>query len=57
MHWSHHIGTYISPRLSELVNLNFALLLKTKDDLQCWVNKLTSVIGKIIAVKMTVPLK
>lgn len=43
------LGIQISPRLTELFNLNFTpLLIKINDDLQCWMNSQISVMGRIV---------
>lgn len=50
-----YLGISISPRLSELVNLNFNPLLKTvEDNLQRWMNLPTSLIGRIATIKMAI---
>ncbi|CAJ1048216.1 LINE-1 retrotransposable element ORF2 protein [Xyrichtys novacula] len=50
-----YLGIHISPRLSELINLNFTpLLKKINDDLQRWMNLPLSILGRIATVKMTI---
>lgn len=48
-------GIHVSPRMSELPNLNFTPLLKTiNNDLQRWMNLPLSILGRIASVKMTI---
>uniref|UniRef100_A0A672F570 Reverse transcriptase domain-containing protein n=1 Tax=Salarias fasciatus TaxID=181472 RepID=A0A672F570_SALFA len=50
-----YLGIHISPRLSELITLNFTPLLKTiNDDLQRWMNIPLSLLGRIATIKMTI---
>lgn len=48
-----YLGINISPKLSELFNLNYTpLLKKIEDDLKRWINLLLSLMGCIPTVKM-----
>ncbi|XP_051807528.1 LINE-1 retrotransposable element ORF2 protein isoform X1 [Acanthochromis polyacanthus] len=50
-----YLGIHISPRLSELLSLNYTPLLKTiTDTLLRWVNLPLSLTGRIASIKMTI---
>lgn len=50
-----YLGINISPRLSELLNLNYTPLLKTiTDKLLCWMNFPLSLLGQTATIKMSV---